>query len=661
MRREIIRDDIPAPGALLRNESHPENQRVMAAEIQRRREIASARLGRWQLRRLKKRQKNLARRLLRSGYNDLIQQRAQLWEKLISLRAEVTSCCDRLRPLVVTQGRNVIAQGRDVNAKLQPLLPLAKELESITHRIEAHEQALRFEREDKENHAAFRREALTWLEQMRVAFARSERCRHRWEDERGIWHTDVPEIQHIYFKDDKVMYLVKTTEQTWLERLLGRWHSALPDNVDVSDLVSDETLMNLSAATRRRVTVEWSKRGTSFFYVIHRLDSPDGIPHKVLYSSLIDWYPEDEHWKTPWFAGVSDDRQVVTFTFEEQPHVLIAGSTQSGKSNHVNQMIALLVTMNSPDEVVINLIDLKGGVEFIHWANARHLMNPVAKTPEAAIESLRIVREIMESRLALFERVRAKKLSEYNRKSSQPMPRIITFIDEMATLLGLGETTAEYHSLLRVISSQGRAVGIHLVLCTQHSSVDVLPGWIKTNMTLRVSGRMPSVSASQVILDTITAATLPDVPGRLVFSVGRRERICQSPFISESEIARAVSLTQRYSAPVAIDAPRPKPKQPDFGREDVIRLALSSYDGKLSATQMWRDGLKDSGVIGWLKLIDVVNSIRNEAQIEFEGRLYNVQTTRGGGRQLVLSSNHSDASTNAENDIEVTAELEVAS
>lgn len=656
MRREIVRD-VPPPGAPLKDDTHPDNQKVLKEELAKRKQLAAARLTRRQLRRLQRRERILARNLLAAGYPDLVSKLENTKHRIEQLRHEITSCCARLKPLVAAQGRNAIHQRKQIERQLAPLMDMAKELEEARRAIEAHEQAVKFELEDKQNREAFRREALTWLEQMRATFERLDNCRHRWQDERGHWHVDIPRIKHIYFKDDRVMYLPATSEQTWLERLLGRWHSALPDNVNVSDLVSEETLMNLSAATRRRVTVEWSKRGTTFFYVIHRLDSPDGIPQNVLYSNVLDWYPTEQHWKTPWFAGVGEDRQVITFNFEDQPHVLIAGSTQSGKSNHLNQMLATLVTMNSPEEVALNLIDLKGGIEFAHWEEAHHLLMPVAKSPDAAIQSLSAIRSIMEQRLQMFERMRVKKISQYNKKHGQ-MPRIITFVDEMATLLGMGDVTTEYHNLLRVLSSQGRAVGIHLVLCTQHTSVDVVPGWVKTNMGLRVSGKMPSQSASQVILDTATAANLPDVPGRMVFSIGRREIICQSPLISDSQIARAVAISKKYVRKT--DAISPPEPQPVFGEREVIKLALSNYEGKLSATQMWRDGLKDSGVISWLKLIDLVNSIRERDQVEFEGQVYTIQTTRGGGRQLVLSSNHSDASTNAENDIEVAAELQVS-
>lgn len=658
MRREIFRD-VPAPGEPLAEALDPQNQQLIAAELERRRQLASARLSRGEIRRLRKRSAVLQRQLAAGRYRDLVAERNALWQQAVRLRHELRSCCDRLRPLVETQLRKVIKKGRAVEDQIAKFSPGASELKRIQDRLAAHEQLIQFEREDRENLMAFRREAITWLRLMQAVFQRTERCRHRWQDESGAWHTDIPEIQRIYVKDDRLYYLVRTAGQTLLEKMLGRWHSALPDNVDVTDLVSDETLANLSASTRRRVTVEWSRNGSAFFYVIHRLDSPDGIPSRVLYAHVLDWYPEDEHHKTPWFAGVSEDRKVITFNFEDQPHVLIAGSTQSGKSNHINQMISTLVTMNSPDEVVLNLIDLKGGIEFVHWEHAAHLIMPVAKTPEQAIQSLAAIRGVMESRLQLFEKMRVKKLSQYNAKAEKPIPRIITVIDEMATLLGLGDTTTEYHNLLRVISSQGRAVGVHLILCTQHSSVDVLPGWIKTNMTLRASGRMPSVSASQVILDTITAATLPDVPGRMVFSIGRREMICQSPYISESEIARAVTISQQYSKPQPIDAAPPQPK-PEFGCEDVIRLALEAYDGKLSASQMWRDGLKDSGLINWLRLNEVVNSIKRNQYVEFEGQTYDVKTTRGGGRQLVLSSNSVDTAEDSQNGLELGLELEVA-
>jgi DNA segregation ATPase FtsK/SpoIIIE-like protein len=133
-------------------------------------------------------------------------------------------------------------------------------------------------------------------------------------------------------------------------------------------------------------------------------------------------------------------------------------------------------------------------------------------------------------------------------------------------------------------------VGIHLVVSTQHPSVDVLPGWIKTNMTLRVASKMPNHTASQIIVDSVTAAILPDIPGRMVFRRGGFELLLQTPLIEDDGIARAVKLSREYPAPEAEEGRAesdvvivPVPK---FGRDDLIKTALEHFEGKLTPTRI---------------------------------------------------------------------------
>jgi len=175
-------------------------------------------------------------------------------------------------------------------------------------------------------------------------------------------------------------------------------------------------------------------------------------------------------------------------------------------------------------------------------------------------------------------------------------------------------------------------VGIHLVLCTQHSSVDVLPGWVKTNMVLRVSAKMPNHQASMVILDTVTAATLPDVPGRMVFSSGRQEFIAQSPFITDNQIAQAVKLSKQFPMPDDTEFTSVLPKidpKPKFGREDVLRMALE-FNGHLSAQRI--HDVVGNEVMPLRKIRAIVNEIKDEVErgdtIQFDDTEYTLTKNR---------------------------------
>lgn len=636
-----MRDDIPAPGIPLTEDIHQVNQTLIDDDLQKRLAMVASRLTKWQIMRLQQRQQQLRRLLIRGGYNDLVSRRWELFQRLEQYRYEITRAPGRLKPLIAAQARTAIGQGNEINVLLAPLLPVAAEYEQGKNRLDAHAEYVRWQVEDRENTAAFRREAIVWLEQLRSVFRQSERLRYKFDDKNGKTIVRVPKIERILFKDDRVYYKIQTSAQTFSERLFGRWHSALPDDVDVSDLTSDVTLENLSAACNRVVDVVRSQRGTSLFYAISRLDSPDGIPSRVMFANCIEFYPVQDHSKTPWMAGVGDNRKVSFYNFDDQPHMLLAGSTRSGKSNHVNQMIATLVTMNQPDELRLILVDLKGGIEFTHWQGLQHSLGAMVTSASAVLEKLQYARSIMERRLVRFEAIKAKKLSSYNSKSKNRLPRIVIFIDEMATLLGLGELTTSIQTELRVLSSQGAAVGIHLVLCTQHSSVDVLPGWIKTNMVLRVSGRMPSISASQVVLDSIAAARLPNIPGRLIFAVGNYELIAQSPLVSDAEIAMAVSTSRAFPAPDESEFDNTDPVEvvvdvvkPAADRETVLRYALEHMEGNLKARPIYM-AMREIYRVTERPLIDMFAEIGREEFVDVDGMSYRAVKQVGNYYRLV--------------------------
>lgn len=593
MKREVLTEGLPAPGEPLQAAVAKENQAILDDELARRLERIKAKLEKKERKQLLKRQAELHKFLREYEWNRLVKLRWETWQEYEGKKsayafAETDEECEQL----IEDGKALAARGKQINLRIDILTEFHDEYRDIGNRLKAHDDALAAEREDEENRKAFEQEAKVWQAQIQAVFRQSARLHHAYTDSDGQFHTIIPDIEHVYFKSDRVLFQIRTSAQNVVERMVGRWHSALPYNVDVSDLTCDDTLQNLSAACNRVVSVERSKRGTNFFYAISRLDAPDGIPEKVLYSKMIDWYPAADHAKTPWFAGVTQNRKVESYNFEEHPHILIAGTTKSGKSNHVNQMIATFVTMNNPSEVRLILVDLKGGIEFTHWQGIKHSLRPIIKRPSEVLPALQFLRSLMERRLATFETVKAKNLFSYNSKVplEGKLPRLIFIIDELATLMELEELKAEIDKQLMVISSQGRAVGIHLLICTQRTSADVIPPWLKTNAGMMISGKMPNHHASMTILDSITAATLPDVRGRLVFSKGRSEVIAQSPLISDEEIERAVTFSKTFpdtDETEFIEIERtPLVAKPVFGREQLIDIALERFNGKLSPTRI---------------------------------------------------------------------------
>ncbi len=586
--------ELPAPGAPLEREIHPRNQALIDAGVAQRLEMARAKLSWRQRQPLEWEYTRTGRRLNREGYNRLVQARAQLMEQFnplyLAYRLEPT-------PELKDQLIHLKREKQTLDRRLHTLQPLLSRFIEIRQRLDAHAKILQIEREEKENRAAFYREAAVWENQILAVFRQSPRLHHITRNAQGRETTRIPKIDHIILKPDKVYFRIKTVRQGVLDRFSGLWHSALPYGVDVKALICEETIENLTAACGRVVTVERSPRSQNIFYVISRLDAADGIPKMVRLHQVIDHYPTERHIQTVWAAGMGEDRKLTHFDFEQYPNILVAGAAGGGKSNLINALLCQLITMNSPDELRLFLIDNKGGVELSHFEDIPHLLTePVIRT-DGVLPALKLLIKLIDQRYTLFLSQKAKKLTDYNRKVKNPVPRVIVVIDELATLLGLGELTGEIHNELRVISSLGRAAGVHLVVSTQHPSVDVLPGWIKTNLTLRIASRMPNHTASQIVVDSITAAHLPEVPGRMVFRRGGFELTLQTPYADDATIAQSVALARKYPVPdwqlngdgkpAVIEPPKPV-----FGFEEYVRLALT-LNGSLSAQKIFDAGAKD--------------------------------------------------------------------
>lgn len=653
---DLLDDDLPKPGEPLTVKVHPDNQALIDEELKERAERARARLTFWQRIKLQRRYKALWKHLNQFGWNKLVDARTETMKHYESIRYDyqiAQTALDRKSAAALKNEARLTAQrGQQLDQVIAKLAPYAAEFKSIANRLAAHRQLISFEREDAQNKAAFRVEAKTWEGQLKAAFRQSRRLHHAGYDTKGNYFCRIPRIERIKFHEDRVLYKIKVSHRN----LFGKWKSALPYNVDVPDLSSEVTLANLSSFTNRIVTVVRGTAGQDFYYAISRLDSPDGIPKRVLWSKVMPWYPVDDHRKTPWCAGVTNDRKTKWFNFEDANHILIAGSTKSGKSNHINQMIATLVTMNSPRELRLVLVDNKGGIEFTHWKSIKHMAIPMIKTVGEVLPAMRWARRVMERRIVLLESMMVKNLAAYNAKVKEEsrLPRLVIIIDEMSTLLDLGNLTTDIQTELRVLSSQGRAAGVHLIVCTQHVTVDVLPGWVKTNMAMRVAGFIPGIHASMAIINSTSAAALPqNVIGRLVFALGREETIAQSPFISDEQVANAVNDANQYADPdnaefnaadVVESADEPLPvlvPVERFSREDLIKLALADFGGKLSAKRMHEVLTND--VISRRSLENMVKAIVSAGGVEYDGVKYNLKKDRTSYVLTPAPQHHSES------------------
>lgn len=226
------------------------------------------------------------------------------------------------------------------------------------------------------------------------------------------------------------------------------------------------------------------------------------------------------------------------------PHLLIAGTTGSGKSVGLNAMILSLLYKNSPDNLKLLMIDPKK-VEFSIYADIPHLITPIITQPKKAIVGLNSAVAEMDRRYDLMSELRTKDIDGYNRKAGaegmEKFPYLVIIIDELADLMMTGGKEVEF--ALARIAQMGRASGIHIIVATQRPSVDVVTGLIKTNLPSRISYKVGSKIDSKVILDAFGAESLLG-KGDMLFTppgVGGVTRL-HAPWNTEEEIERVAEF-----------------------------------------------------------------------------------------------------------------------
>ena len=257
---------------------------------------------------------------------------------------------------------------------------------------------------------------------------------------------------------------------------------------------------------------------------------------------LGDIYAEPPKGSSPLLCWLGKDvsGQSVNADLALMPHVLVAGTTGSGKSGCINAILTSILMHASPNDVRLVLVDPKR-VELNHYERIPHLLTPVVTNPRLAANVLANLIGEMESRYAVMSEARARNLVELNRarkRAGEPsLPHILCVIDELADLMMVAPAEVE-DSIIR-LAQKARAIGIHLVLATQRPSTDVITGTIKVNIPSRIAFAVASQVDSRVILDQGGAETLLGQGDMLFRPVGTSKvnRI-QGAFVTEGEIAR---------------------------------------------------------------------------------------------------------------------------
>ena len=283
-------------------------------------------------------------------------------------------------------------------------------------------------------------------------------------------------------------------------------------------------------------------------------------PSKSLVS-LRDMMESEEYHKikSPLGMGLGQNvsGQPIAADLTTMPHLLIAGTTGSGKSVCVNGIITCLLLQNTPNDLKLVMIDPKR-VELTGYNGIPHLAAPVVVEMDRVISTLQWALREMDNRYKQFADIGARHIVEYNkkisrRKDSEKMPYIVIIIDELADLMMLAPEDTE-RAVTR-LAQLARATGIHLIIATQRPSVDVVTGLIKANFPARIAFAVASSTDSRVILDSTGAERL----------LGQGDMLFQSPdapaplrlqgcYVSDTELNRLISYWQRARRSVTITA-----------------------------------------------------------------------------------------------------------
>jgi S-DNA-T family DNA segregation ATPase FtsK/SpoIIIE len=275
------------------------------------------------------------------------------------------------------------------------------------------------------------------------------------------------------------------------------------------------------------------------------VEVPNLSPNLVTLGDVFDDLPGSASPLSVWLGKDISGASVWT-DLARMPHLLIAGTTGSGKSGCINTMLTSILLRATPDEARLILVDPKR-IELNYYESIPHLLTPVVSSPkEASAVLLNVVTE-MERRYEQLSRLRARNLPEANRslrKRGEPeLPYLLVVIDELADLMMVSPQEVE-DAIIR-LAQKSRAVGIHLVLATQRPSVDVITGMIKANVPSRIAFAVSSQTDSRVILDANGAESLLGQGDMLFRPLGtsRLQRV-QGAFVTEEEVAMVVEQTR---------------------------------------------------------------------------------------------------------------------
>ena len=387
---------------------------------------------------------------------------------------------------------------------------------------------------------------------------------------------------------------VTQDEAIWL--LIDTGPRKFPRGVSLADINKPEVLNDLSVAAQRPIRFKQGNDGA--WLVVEREAGVFGIK-EIGFGEMLDNWPQNSRKELLLPFGLAQNRRLVYESLVEFPHLLIGGATQAGKTTLTHAWICALILHTPPERLNLVLIDLKGGVEYTRYKELPHLWHyesndgPVSgfvKDRAKAVPVLELLRWEMDRRLAMFEPSGVQNIAAWNhRHRTNPMPRLVVFIDELASLMLEPDLKKDAERLLADLGARGRAPGIHLIIATQRPEVSVVSGRIKGNIDGRACFRVPDNASSMVILDDVSGAQFPeDTPrGRFIYKFGNTRREIQGPWIGPGVIKAKVDSVIEGDTELQ-QAALPDPSE-------IFLFALDKFDGNFPIQKMF-EALRGKGI-----------------------------------------------------------------
>ena len=377
-------------------------------------------------------------------------------------------------------------------------------------------------------------------------------------------------------------------------------------------------IINLSEDIARNTSSESARISTIPGRNTVGIELPNSFRENVYLNEIIshlDFSKKDI--RLPIALGKNISGIPITGDLASMPHLLIAGTTGSGKSVCINTIILSLLYRHTPDKCKFILIDPKM-LELSTYEGIPHLLCPVITEAKKAASVLGWIVKEMESRYRLMTKEGVKNIDGYNSKHKVPMPYIVVIVDEMSDLMLVAGK--EIENYIQKLSQMARAAGIHIIMATQRPSVDVITGTIKANFPTRISFQVTSKIDSRTILGEQGAEQLLGKGDMLYMSSANRVMRIHAPFVSEKEIEKINNYLRSQAEPNYVDEILSFADEKDSGenqlndsdKDELYQSALDiiKSEGKASTSFLQRklqigynraarimDMMEDNGVV----------------------------------------------------------------